>query len=217
MPDPSSSPAPRSPKPTAGPVRPARRVATATPSNIVTPKEVVKPARKATPPRKATPATAKAPTEGVRLVVVPPPARAAVPSKPPVPSKHPVSAKQPAAKALRPRATVAPTATVAPPVPVPARTPLAAAHAPAPSKRTLVLMGDEVIIEVRRAQRFTLDAVAGWRAVAGTVLPELPTPPFLLDGAELAGSLGAVFDLADELLANQHKFVRELANLVPWA
>jgi len=81
----------------------------------------------------------------------------------------------------------------------------------------LVLMGDEVIVEVRRAQRFTLAAMAGWRAVVGKVVPELPTRPFLLDGAEIAGSFGAAFDLADELLANQHKFVRELANRVPWA
>jgi hypothetical protein len=78
----------------------------------------------------------------------------------------------------------------------------------------LVLMEDEVLVEVRRAQRFTLDAMAGWRAVVGKIVPELPTPPFLLNGAEIAGSLGAVFDLADELLANQRKFVRELANLV---
>jgi hypothetical protein len=81
----------------------------------------------------------------------------------------------------------------------------------------LMLMGDEALVEVRRAQRFTLDAMAGWRALMGKVVPELPTPPFLPDGAEIAGSLGAVFDLADELLANQRKFVYQLANLVPWA
>jgi hypothetical protein len=81
----------------------------------------------------------------------------------------------------------------------------------------LVLMGDEVLVEVRQAQRFALDAMAGWQAVVGKVAPKLPAPPFPLDGAEIAGSLGAVFDLADEILANQHKFVRELTNLVPWA
>ncbi len=199
MPDPRKSPTPRSPKRTAGPVPLARPAATATSAHIATPKKAVKPVSKATSANKTTPATAKPRREGVSLVAVPRPARRAVP------------AKQPAAEALRP------TGTVVPPVPVPARTPLAAAHERAPFERMFVLVGDEVIVEVRRAQRFTLAAMAGWRAVVGKVVPELPALPFLLDGAEIAASLGAAFDLADVLLANQHKFVRQLANLVPWA
>jgi len=226
MPDPRSSPGPRSPKPTAGPVRPSRPGATATPANIANPKKVVKPVSKTTaagrtaavgkttPVRKTTPPTAKTPTEGVRLVAVPRPAGSAVP------------AKQPPVEAPRTTATVAPGPAVPVPVApaiaheaaaVPVAVAPAAAHKPPPPKRMLVLMGDEVIVEVRRAQRFTLAAMAGWRAVVGKVVPELPTRPFLLDGAEIAGSFGAAFDLADELLANQHKFVRELANRVPWA
>jgi hypothetical protein len=218
MPGPSSSPTPRSPKPTAGRVAPGRPRATAAPASIATPKKAAsiatakKPTSIATPKKAAKPAskttsasktpasTAKAPAEIARLAVVHRPARFAV------------REEHPAAEA-RPR----PTATASPPVAVPAPISPAATHEPAPSKRTLVLMGDEVIVEVRRAQRFTLDAMAGWRAAVGKVVPEPPTRPFLLDGAEIAGSLGAVFDLADELLANQHKFVRELANLMPWA
>ena len=205
MPGPSSSPTPRSPKPTAGRVAPARPRATAAPASIAsakkaasTAKKPAKPASKTTSASKTPASRAKAPAEIARLTVVHRPARFAV------------REEHPAAEA-RPR----PTATASPPAAVPAPISLDAAHQPAPSKRMLVLMGDEVIVEVRREQRLTLAAMAGWRAVVGKVVPEPPTRPFLFDGAEIAGSLGAAFDLADELLANQHKFVRELANLMP--
>ncbi len=226
MPDPRSSPAPRSPKPTAGPVRPSRPGATATPANIATPKKVVKPVSKTTaartttatskttPASKTTPPTAKTPTEGVRLVAVPRPAGTAVPAKqPPVEAPRTTAAVGP-----RPAVPVRVTPAIAhEAAAVPVAVAPAADHKPAPPKRMLVALGDEVLGEVRLAQRVTLDAMAGWRAAVGKVVPELLTAPFLRDGAEIAESVGAVFDLTDKLLANQRRFVRQLANLVPWA
>jgi hypothetical protein len=75
---------------------------------------------------------------------------------------------------------------------------------------------DEVLASVKQAQQFTLDAVTTWSDVIGKVVPELPVLPFVPERAAVVDSFGAVFEMAEELLASQRKFATDLVGaLVP--
>jgi len=75
---------------------------------------------------------------------------------------------------------------------------------------------EEVVASVKQAQQFTLDAVSAWVDAVGKIYPELPTFPFVPGRADVVESVGAVFEVAEELLALEHKFAADLANvLVP--
>lgn len=75
---------------------------------------------------------------------------------------------------------------------------------------------DDMIASVKQAQQFTIDAVTTWVDVFGKVVPELPSLPFLPARSEFVEGIGAVFEVAEELLASQRKFASDLVNvLVP--
>jgi hypothetical protein len=75
---------------------------------------------------------------------------------------------------------------------------------------------EEILASVKRAQQFALDAVTTWADVVGKVAPELPVAPFVPARSDVVEGLGAMFDVADELLAAQRKFASDLAKvLVP--
>jgi hypothetical protein len=67
---------------------------------------------------------------------------------------------------------------------------------------------------VSQAQSFTLDVVTTWVDVIGKVVPRFPGLPFAPARSDVVEGLGAVFEVAEELLASQRKFASDLASLL---
>jgi len=75
---------------------------------------------------------------------------------------------------------------------------------------------DEIIASVKRAQQFTLDVVTTWVDVMGKVVPRHPSGPLVPARSDVVEGVGAVFEVAEKLLASQRKFASDLVRaLVP--
>jgi len=75
---------------------------------------------------------------------------------------------------------------------------------------------DEIIASVKRAQQFTLDVVTTWVDVMGKVVPRHPSGPLVPARSDVVEGVGAVFEVAEKLLASQRKFASDLVSaLVP--
>jgi hypothetical protein len=73
---------------------------------------------------------------------------------------------------------------------------------------------DEVIASLSHAQSFTLDVVTTWVDVMGKAVPRFPGLPFAPARSDVVEGLGAVFEVAEELLASQRKFASDLASVL---
>jgi hypothetical protein len=63
-------------------------------------------------------------------------------------------------------------------------------------------------------QSFTLDVVTTWVDVIGKVVPRFPRLAFVPARSDVVAGLGAVFEVAEELLASQRKFASDLASVL---
>ena len=76
----------------------------------------------------------------------------------------------------------------------------------------LTTMPTAVLAPVKEAHRFALEAVATWADVMGDVVPKFPAASFAPTRADVVERLGLMFEMAEELLASQRKFVSDLVN-----
>ncbi len=73
---------------------------------------------------------------------------------------------------------------------------------------------DELIASASQAQSFTLDVLTTWVDVIGKVVPRFPGFPFVPARSDVVEGLGAVFEVAEELLASQRKFASDLVSVL---